>query len=94
MAVTAMTELFPNGQNSYLRPTLQRTNVGDAPRQPFVNPEVIMSISHLANEVRHSWERYRTYRDAVRQLSALDDRQLADIGVDRGRIQDLVRLGR
>ncbi|MEJ1157056.1 DUF1127 domain-containing protein [Prosthecomicrobium sp. N25] len=53
-----------------------------------------MSIAHLANEVRHSWERYRTYREAVRQLNALDDRQLSDIGVDRGRIQELVRLGR
>lgn len=54
----------------------------------------IMSLSHIASEFRHNWDRYRTYREAVRQLSALDDRQLQDIGVERGRISELVRSGR
>lgn len=53
-----------------------------------------MSISRFATDLRTSWERYRSYREAVRQLNALDDRQLQDIGVDRGRIGELVRAGR
>ncbi len=53
-----------------------------------------MSIARLATEVRSSFGRYLAYREAIRQLSSLDDHQLQDIGVDRGRIQDLVRRGR
>lgn len=53
-----------------------------------------MSLTRIASEVRTSWDRYRTYRDAVRQLAALDDRQLQDIGVERGRISEVVRGGR
>ena len=44
-----------------------------------------MSFARIASEFRTSWDRYRTYREAVRQLSSLDDRQLQDIGVERGR---------
>lgn len=53
-----------------------------------------MSFARIASEFRTSWDRYRTYREAVRQLSSLDDRQLQDIGVERGRISEIVRAGR
>jgi uncharacterized protein YjiS (DUF1127 family) len=50
-----------------------------------------MSILGFAASVQSSWKRYNTYRKAVRQLESLDDRQLADIGVSRSRIEDLAR---
>ena len=37
------------------------------------------------------WQRYRT---AIRELSALDDRGLDDIGLHRGLIPRAARLGR
>lgn len=50
-----------------------------------------MSILGFASTVHSSWTRYSAYRKAVRQLESLDDRQLADIGVSRSRIEDLAR---
>ncbi|WP_407048451.1 DUF1127 domain-containing protein [Methyloraptor flagellatus] len=46
-----------------------------------------MSISNIANSVRE----FLAYREAVRQLSSLDDRQLSDIGLTRGQIREIVR---
>jgi uncharacterized protein YjiS (DUF1127 family) len=51
----------------------------------------IMALSSFASTVRSSWERYRTYRTSVRELGALDDRQLADIGIDRSKIREVAR---
>ena len=34
---------------------------------------------------------WRRYRDAVRELSQLTDRELSDIGIRRGEIETLVR---
>jgi uncharacterized protein YjiS (DUF1127 family) len=34
---------------------------------------------------------WRRYRDAVRELSQLSDRELSDIGIHRGEIETLVR---
>ena len=36
---------------------------------------------------------WRKYREAVRELSALTDRELADIGIRRGDIEYIVRRG-
>ena len=38
-----------------------------------------------------SWQRYRV---GVRELSALDERGLTDIGLDRGMIRQAARFGR
>ena len=35
---------------------------------------------------------WRRYREAVRELSQLTDRELADIGIRRGDIEDIARL--
>jgi uncharacterized protein YjiS (DUF1127 family) len=34
---------------------------------------------------------WRRYREAVRELSQLSDRELTDIGIRRGEIEDIVR---
>ena len=44
----------------------------------------LKSISEKVN----AWRRYR---EAVRELSQLTDRELSDIGIRRGDIEDIVR---
>ncbi|MGL5138776.1 MAG: DUF1127 domain-containing protein [Beijerinckiaceae bacterium] len=48
-----------------------------------------MFITQLISRIRH----YLAYRESVRTLSALNDRELADIGVNRGDIQSVARRG-
>lgn len=50
-----------------------------------------MSLRNFASTVRSSWDRYQSFRSSVRELRALDDRQLADIGVERTRIAHVAR---
>ncbi|MBM2576969.1 DUF1127 domain-containing protein [Jannaschia sp. Os4] len=38
------------------------------------------------DEARAAWNRYKLYRQTVRELSALSDRTLADLGLNRGMI--------
>lgn len=39
----------------------------------------------------NSLRKWSTYRETVRELSALDDRSLADLGISRGDIEPLAR---
>ncbi|WP_152045675.1 DUF1127 domain-containing protein [Aureimonas psammosilenae] len=47
-------------------------------------------INHLTSRIRQ----YRDYRKTVSLLAQMDDRQLSDIGVNRGDIDLVVRRGR
>ena len=47
-----------------------------------------MTTLKTISEKLQAWRRYR---DAVRELSQLSDRELADIGVRRGDIADIAR---
>ena len=47
-----------------------------------------MAISKTISEKLAAWRRYR---DAVRELSQLSDRELSDIGIRRGDIEIIVR---
>lgn len=46
-----------------------------------------MTITLILSKVRA----YLKYRESVRELSALSDRQLSDIGVARGQIESTAR---
>ena len=41
--------------------------------------------------ISEKFQAWRRYRDAVRELSQLSDRELADIGVRRGDIEEIAR---
>ena len=47
-----------------------------------------MTTLKTISEKLHAWRRYR---GAVRELSQLSDRDLADIGVRRGDIEEIAR---
>ena len=47
-----------------------------------------MTTLKTISEKLQAWRRYR---DAVRELSQLSDRELADIGVRRGDIEEVAR---
>jgi uncharacterized protein YjiS (DUF1127 family) len=47
-----------------------------------------MSPLKTITEKLNAWRRYR---EAVRELSQLSDRELNDIGIRRGEIEDIVR---
>ena len=43
------------------------------------------------DEALATWTRYKLYRQTVRELSALSDRTLADLGLSRGMIHATAR---
>ena len=45
----------------------------------------------ITSSLSQSWSRFRSYRRTVSELSALGDRELADLGIGRG---DIARLAR
>ncbi|HTR13449.1 MAG TPA: DUF1127 domain-containing protein [Roseiarcus sp.] len=47
-----------------------------------------MTTLRTISEKLQAWRRYR---DAVRELSQLSDRELADIGIRRGDIEEVAR---
>ena len=44
-----------------------------------------------AARVSRVWERFRTYRATLADLRSLTDRQLADVGLTRGKIKETAR---
>jgi uncharacterized protein YjiS (DUF1127 family) len=41
--------------------------------------------------IRNTIRRWNAYQQTVRELNALDNRSLADLGIDRGDIQTIAR---
>jgi uncharacterized protein YjiS (DUF1127 family) len=50
--------------------------------------EIVMTNLKTISEKLAAWRRYR---EAVRELSQLSDRELSDIGIRRGDIENIVR---
>jgi uncharacterized protein YjiS (DUF1127 family) len=50
-----------------------------------------MIISSLINSLVSQISAYFSYRRTYQALSALGDRELADLGIGRGRIEDVAR---
>ena len=50
-----------------------------------------MSLPHIAYTLASRWLKFRSYRETVAELRALDDRELADLGIGRS---DITRLAR
>ena len=52
-----------------------------------------LTLGHRIGELRTNladrWARYTTYRNTLNELSALTDRELADLGIARGSIQGI-----
>ena len=44
--------------------------------------------------IKGSYDRWRRYRRAVNELSALSNRELDDLGISRGEIPNVARRGR
>ena len=42
--------------------------------------------------IAHKFSAWRRYRDALRELSSLNNRELHDIGIDRDNIAEVARL--
>lgn len=43
-------------------------------------------LADAATGLRANWQRYRVYRTTLRELGALSDRDLADLGIHRANI--------
>lgn len=50
-----------------------------------------MSLPHIAYTLTQRWMKFRNYRETINELRALDDRELADLGIGRS---DITRLAR
>ena len=50
-----------------------------------------MSLPHSAYTLTQRWMKFRNYRETINELRALDDRELADLGIGRS---DITRLAR
>ena len=56
----------------------------------FLKGDITMVDLKTLSDKLNAWRRYR---EAVRELSQLSDRELADIGVRRGDIETIARRG-
>lgn len=48
-------------------------------------------IAGMARELADRWRRYRVFRETMRELEALSDRDLADLGIHRSQIASIAR---
>jgi uncharacterized protein YjiS (DUF1127 family) len=50
-----------------------------------------MVLSGFISAITARLTAYRSYRQTLKALSALDDRELSDLGIFRGRIEEIAR---
>jgi uncharacterized protein YjiS (DUF1127 family) len=50
-----------------------------------------MSMIRVAESLARRWNRFRLIRETVAELEMLDDRELADLGIDRREIPRVAR---
>lgn len=55
---------------------------------------VIVRLTKTVSGLRAAWKAWRTYRNDVARLHAMDERMLNDIGLTRSEIGFAVRFGR
>jgi len=63
-----------------------------AAEKPSLARSVVRRASEAAMRFAEQIRAYQRYRDTFDELAALDDRQLADIGVNRSEIHRIVAL--
>jgi len=44
-------------------------------------------IGDFVNDLRDRWRRYKLYRETLRELNLLSDRDLVDLGIHRSQVQ-------
>ena len=64
----------------------RRSHLSDAPQTSFEKEGQMTSLKSITDK----FDAWRRYREAVRELSSLSDRELADIGIRRGDIHFVV----
>jgi len=47
------------------------------------------AISNYFKKIKNDWIRHRNYKNTVKELSALSDKELNDIGMNRGIIHSI-----
>jgi uncharacterized protein YjiS (DUF1127 family) len=47
---------------------------------------LIERVASVTGSLRDGWRRFRVYRQTLRELNALGDRELADLGIHRSNI--------
>lgn len=79
---------------TYNRSITRRELVSDVRTLPVSSPAYRSLRSRLADLARDAvlaWKRGRAARSSVRALSRLSERQLRDIGINRGSIPEIAR---
>lgn len=62
--------------------------------RPTAAREVAAGVVRPLVAALHAWRRWRRVRAGLAELRALDDRMLADLGLDRGGVERAARRGR
>lgn len=79
---------------SYSHPIERKELVSDQRTLPVASPAprpLSGRLSALARQAILAWQRDRAARASARALARLSDRQLRDIGIDRGSIPEVAR---
>jgi uncharacterized protein YjiS (DUF1127 family) len=74
-------------KNVYIALQQQLATVRRKSARRYTSRRKTMIVSHIIERVRA----YLRYRASVRALSVLSERELADIGLSRGQIEDAAR---